>query len=169
MGPERFSIKDDAVIGPDSSPLSALDHQRWKAKCSAEWEKFPELPGVHLRIISSKTWQGRKDKVILAGEGVALASVLMTLVGSRFSRIEQYRLQHLSTEKTCVLHRVGHRRQHTQWGLGEMGGERELVDVATQRPILRLVGVHRHGIAGCKEDVVSEPRAFYAAGRRVTA
>jgi hypothetical protein len=29
-----------------------------------------------------------------------------------------------------------------------MKGERELVDVATQRPILRLVGLHSHGIAG---------------------
>jgi Protein of unknown function (DUF2510) len=84
-GPERYSIEDDAVIGPDSSPLSTLEHQRWKARCSAEWERFPELPGVHLRTISSNAWEGRQDKVVLAGEGVAFASVLMTLVGTRLA------------------------------------------------------------------------------------
>lgn len=148
-GLERYSIEDGAVIGPDSSPLSTQDQERWKARCSVHWERFPEIAGVRLRIISSTGWERRKDKVVLAGEGVALASVLMTLVGSRFSRIEQYRLQYLSTDQTCVLHRVGRRRQRTVTDrLGELDGERELVDVATQGSILRFVGAHRNGIAG---------------------
>jgi hypothetical protein len=85
---------------PGPSRLSKVDRERWKAKCSIEWERFPELPGVHLSIISSR--DSRKDRVVVAAGGAALASLLVTSVGRRSERFDEYRLQYLSTDQTCV-------------------------------------------------------------------
>ena len=127
--PTQGAVINPVLRGDFTDPLSKKERrQLGKEELERDWRNFPNLPGTHLSM--RKTW--RRDEPLLGPDGKVRVSLSVEFWRSRVS--------YHSDGRTYQWRRVRNARSE-----GKL--VKDVVDVTTNVPILRMSGRHYSGKA----------------------